>query len=118
MAIAEQNLQSLVSRLGGQVSYLIDQPWGVLQPQAELNWLHEFKSNNRLVSGQFVEGATGPDNLFYLLVDPIDPNYFELGLGVTARFNKGPTALLQYRTLFGYDHLNQNAVTAQFRWEF
>ena len=118
VAIDEQNLQSLVSRLGGRVNYLIEQPWGVLQPQAELSWLHEFKSNNRVVKGQFVEGGIGSDNLFYLLTDPVDPNYFELSLGAVARFNKGPSALLQYRTLFGYDHLNQNAITAQLRWEF
>ena len=118
VAIDEQNLQSLVSRVGGRVNYLIEQSWGVLQPQAELSWLHEFKSNNRVVRGQFVEGGIGPDNLFYLLTDPVDPDYFELSLGVVARFNKGPAALLQYRTLFGYDHLNQNAITAQIRWEF
>ncbi len=118
VAIDEQNLQSLVSRVGGRVNYLIEQPWGVLQPQAELSWLHEFKSNNRVVKGQFVEGGIGSDNLFYLLTDPVDPNYFELSLGAVARFNKGPSALLQYRTLFGYDHLNQNAITAQLRWEF
>ncbi len=118
VAIDEQNLQSLVSRVGGRVNYLIEQPWGVLQPQAELSWLHEFKSNNRVVRGQFVEGGIGPDNLFYLLTDPVDPDYFELSLGVVARFNKGPAALLQYRTLFGYDYLNQNAITAQIRWEF
>ncbi len=118
LAIGEQDLQSLVSRLGGRVNYLIEQPWGVLQPQVGLNWLHEFKSNSRLVQGQFVEGANVPNNLFYLLVDPVDPNYFELSLGLTARFNKGPAAMLQYRTLLGYDHLDQNAITAQFRWEF
>ncbi|MDS4022033.1 MAG: autotransporter outer membrane beta-barrel domain-containing protein, partial [Candidatus Competibacter sp.] len=117
VAIDEQNLQSLVSRVGGRVNYLIEQPWGVLQPQAELSWLHEFKDNTPLVAGQFVEGATGPDNLFYLLTDPLDQNYFELGLGLSARFNKGPAFLIQYRTLLDYD-VRQNAITAQLRWEF
>ena len=118
VAIDEQDLQSLVSHVGGRVSYLIEQPWGVLRPQAGLSWLHEFKSNDRPVKGQFVEGANTPDNLFYLLTDPMDSNYFEFNLGLTARFNKGPSAMIQYRTLLGYEHLNQNAITAQFRWEF
>ena len=118
VAIEEQSLQSLVSKVGGRASYLIDQPWGVLQPQVELSWLHEFKDHNRQVQGWFVQGATVPDNLFYLLVDPGDPDYFELGLGASARFNKGPVIQLQYRTLFGYDHLNQHSIGAQFRWEF
>ncbi len=118
VAIEEQSLQSLVSKVGGRASYLIDQSWGILQPQVELSWLHEFKDHNRQVQGWFVQGATVPDNLFYLLVDPGDPDYFELGLGASARFNKGPVIQLQYRTLFGYDHLNQHSIGAQFRWEF
>ncbi|MDS4041937.1 MAG: autotransporter domain-containing protein, partial [Candidatus Competibacter sp.] len=118
VAIDEQALQSLVFRLGGRVNYLIDQSWGVLQPRVELSWLHEFKGNSPTITGQFVEGATVPDNLFYLFSDPVDRNYFELSLGATARFNKGPAVLLQYRTLLGYDNLNLNAITAQLRWEF
>ncbi len=118
MAIDEQNLQSLVLSLSGRASYLIDQPWGILQPQVEFSWLHEFDDNNRTVSGRFVEGALVPDNRFQLLADPIDRNYFRLGLGLLARFNKGPSALIQYRTLFDYANLEQHSISAQLRWEF
>ncbi len=117
VAIDEQKLQSLTSRLGGKINYLIDQPWGALQPQVEFNWLHEFKDNANSITGHFVEGATGPDSLFYLLTDTPTQNYFELGLGLSARFNKGPNFLIQYRTLLNYD-VQQNAITAQLRWEF
>ncbi len=118
MVIDEQNLQSLVLSLSGRARYLIDQPWGILQPQVEFSWLHEFDDNNRTVSGRFVEGALVPDNRFQLFADPVDKNYFRLGLGLMARFDRGPSVLIQYRTLFDYDHLEQHSISAQLRWEF
>ncbi|HRD65267.1 MAG TPA: Ig-like domain-containing protein [Candidatus Competibacter sp.] len=118
VAIEEQDLQSLVSSVGGRASYLIDRPWGILQPQVEFSWLHEFEDDSRFVRGRFVEGAVVPDNLFQLVTDPVDKDYFRLGLGLSARFNRGPAALLQYRTLFGYRNLEDHAISAELRWDF
>ena len=118
VAIDQQDLQSLVLNLGGRASYLIDQSWGVLQPQVELSWLHEFNDDSRFVQGRFVEGAVVPDNLFQLVTDPVDKNYFMFSLGLSARFNRGPSALIQYRTLFDYANLEEHAITTQLRWEF
>ncbi|HAS51491.1 MAG TPA: hypothetical protein DCS21_07030, partial [Gammaproteobacteria bacterium] len=118
VAMDEQNLQSLVSSLGGRASYLFNQPWGTLEPQVELSWLHEFKDNNRLASGRFVEGAAVPDNIFQVFTDPVDKNYFRFSLGLLTRFNRGPSALIQYRTVLGYEHLDSHSIGAQLRWEF
>ena len=116
--VEEQDLRSLVSSVGGRASYLIAQPWGTLQPQVEFGWLHEFNDDSRLVRGRFLEGAAVPDNLFQLAMDPVDKDYFRLGLGLSARFDRGPSALVQYRTLFGYRNLEDHAITTELRWEF
>jgi len=118
VAVDEQDLQSLVFSLGGQVGYTIDQSWGIMQPQLELTWLHEFEDDRRVVRGRFLDGAAVPDNFFELSTDPVDKNYFRLGLGLSARFNNGASALIQYRTLFDYDNLSDHAITTEFRWEF
>jgi outer membrane autotransporter protein len=118
VAMDEQNLQSLVSSLGGRASYLLNPSWGTLEPQLELSWLHEFEENNPWVSGWFVEGAVVPDNIFQIFTDPVDTNYFRFSLGLLARFNRGPSALIQYRTLFDYEHLETHSITTQLRWEF
>jgi len=118
VAIDQQNLQSLVFSLGGRASYLFDQSWGTLEPQFEFSWLHEFKDNSRVVSGRFVEGAAVPDNIFQIFTDPVDKNYFRFGLGLQARFNQGPSILIQYRTLFDYEHLEMNTISTQLRWDF
>ena len=116
--VEEQDLRSLVSSVGGRASYLIAQPWGTLQPQVEFGWLHEFNDDSRLVRGRFLEGAAVPDNLFQLAMDPVDKDYFRLGLGLSARFDRGPSALVQYRTLLGYRNLEDHAITTELRWEF
>jgi len=118
VAVGEQNLQSLVSSFGGRASYLLNQPWGTLEPQVELSWLHEFKNNNQWLTGRFVEGAAVPDNSFQIFTDPMDKNYFRFSLGFLARFKDGPSALIQYRTLFDYEHLETHSITTQLRWEF
>ncbi|MEE4376480.1 MAG: Ig-like domain-containing protein [Candidatus Competibacteraceae bacterium] len=118
VAVDDQDLQSLVFSLSGRAGYTIDQSWGIMQPQLELTWLHEFEDDRRVVRGRFVEGANVSDNFFELTTDPVDKNYFRLGLGLSARFNNGASALIQYRTLFDYDNLNDHAITTEFRWEF
>lgn len=89
-----------------------------MQPQVEFGWLHEFNDDSRLVRGRFLEGAAVPDNLFQLAMDPVDKDYFRLGLGLSARFDRGPSALVQYRTLLGYRNLEDHAITTELRWEF
>jgi outer membrane autotransporter protein len=89
-----------------------------LQPQLEFSWLHEFNDDLYFVRGQFVEGAPVVDNFFVLPMDPVDTDYFRLGVGVMARFNRGPSAWLQYRTFLGYDNLQEQGIMAQLRWEF
>jgi outer membrane autotransporter protein len=118
VAMDEQNLESLVFSLGGRASYLFDQSWGTLEPQVEFSWLHEFRDNSRIVSGRFVEGAAVPDNIFQVFTDPVDKNYFRFGLGLQARFDRGPSLLIQYRTLFDYEHLEMNTISTQLRWDF
>ena len=118
VAIDKQSLESLVFSLGGKASYLLDQSWGTLEPQVEFSWLHEFKDNNQVVNGRFVEGAVVPDNIFQIFTDPVDKNYFRFGLGLQARFDRGPSVLIQYRTLFDYKHLEMNTISTQLRWDF
>ncbi|MCP5195658.1 MAG: tandem-95 repeat protein [Gammaproteobacteria bacterium] len=118
VAMSGQNLQSLVFSLGGKASYLLDRSWGTLEPQVEISWLHEFKDNNRLVNGRFVEGAAVPDNIFQIFTDPVDKNYFRFGLGLQARLNQGPSVLIQYRTLFDYEQLETHTISTQLRWDF
>ncbi|MDQ5911040.1 MAG: hypothetical protein QG599_3137, partial [Pseudomonadota bacterium] len=118
VAIDSQNLRSLVSSVGGRASYSMDLSWGILQPQMEFSWLHEFNDDAYFVRGQFVQGGITADNFFNLAMDPVDTDYFRLGLGLMARFKRGPSALLQYRTYLDYENLEEHGIMAQLRWEF
>ncbi|MCP5426212.1 MAG: tandem-95 repeat protein [Gammaproteobacteria bacterium] len=118
VGVDDQDLESLTLTLGGQIGYLFSQSWGTLEPQVELKWLHEFKDNNRVVRGTFIEGAGVPDNFFELATDPVERDYFRFGIGVSAQFSGGASAVLRYRTLLDYNNLEDHTISAEFRWDF
>ena len=120
MALDRQRQQQQMLNLGVRASYLIEQPWGLLRPNAELTWQqHLDDRNNDTLNGYFVEGGNSPDNRFTFPNDPSErDNALRLGLGVNARLNNGASLHLRYRTLLGHDQGNQQSLSAQIRWNF
>jgi uncharacterized protein with beta-barrel porin domain len=116
LAVDDQEVESLTTALGGQVSYAMSRSWGVLVPQARAEWLHEFDDDNRLITGQFVEDAGGVK--FGVPTDDPDRNYFTVGLGVSAVFPKGRSAFLFYETTLGLEDLTQHVLSGGVRLEF
>ena len=120
MALDRQRQQQQMLNLGVRASYLIEQPWGLLRPNAELTWQqHLDDRNNDTLNGYFVEGGNSPDNRFTFHNDSSErDNALRLGLGVNARLNNGASLHLRYRTLLGHDRGNQQSLSAQIRWNF
>jgi outer membrane autotransporter protein len=102
--------------LGGQASYSISQPWGVLVPQARLEWLHEFEDDSRLVTASFAQDTGAVE--FSVPTDNPDRDYFNLGLGVAAVLPQGRSVFLYYETVVGRNDLTQHSVAAGVRLEF
>ena len=114
--IGDQQAKSFTSQLGGELSYAMSQSWGVLLPQANVEWVHEFKDGNEQVTGFFLQDPS--QTTFALNTDSPDKNYFNLRLGVSAQFAQGRSAYFYYRKLLGYDNLNIDAFSAGLRFEF
>jgi len=111
-----QNLSSLTSDLGLQASYAISTAWGVISPNARLEWEHQYRDNSRLLSGSLV--ADPLTQTFVVATDEPDRNYFNLALGVAAQFAHGRSAFISYETVLGRSAVTNNAVTAGVRLEF
>ena len=58
LKVNSQNLESLTTDLGGQVSYAISMLCGVLSPMARSEWEHEFKNDSRLVTVRQVDHSS------------------------------------------------------------
>jgi len=102
--------------LGAQVSYAFSQSFGVLVPQGQVGWVHEFENDSEQFSAVYVDDP----NQNQLLAETNDPDrdYFELGLGVSAVFKRGTQAFVYYDTVLGFDDVTDHVFTVGGRMEF
>ncbi len=111
-----QNVTSLISAIGTQLTYAFNQSWGVLIPQARVEWLKQLKNDVHFVEGKF---AGDPNNIkFRLPTNSPDTRYFNVGLGISALLPNGRTAYLYYQKLLSFDDFNYQTFSAGMRWEF
>ena len=111
----QQTTKSLTGVLGVFGSTAISKDWGVLVPQVNLEYLHEFEDPQRTITFRFVDNLTaGP---FFFQNDPPDRNYFNLGLGVAAVWPHGISGFLNVRSLLGYQDHSKYTITAGLRIE-
>lgn len=123
--INDQTYRSTTFSLGGNLSFSSSQSWGVLVPQANLTWIHEFENDTKVVPGFFIGecagstgcGAEGSGAFFITTAEP-DRDYFSLGLGTSAIFSGGSSAFIALDALLGYKDLSSYRVTLGYRAEF
>ncbi|MDD1622388.1 MAG: autotransporter domain-containing protein [Methylococcaceae bacterium] len=116
LAIDPQKNKSVVTSFGGQISYAISTSFGVLQPQLNLDWEHEFKNNSREVISRFVDDSSG--TAFVIRTNDPDRDYLNLQSGISAVLPNGLSAFVQYETLLGYRYGTRHTVNAGVRLEF
>ena len=63
--------------MGAQMSYALSYRWGVLVPQLNASWEHEFKGDAVLIKGRFVTDQT--QTTFAFKGDSPDRNFVLVG---------------------------------------
>ena len=59
MQVEERELTSTLGVLGGKASYTVSTSWGVLMPNLQVEWLHEFEDGPDALITRFVNDPTG-----------------------------------------------------------
>jgi uncharacterized protein YhjY with autotransporter beta-barrel domain len=113
--IQDQTVESLTTAFGAQASYVIHTRWGGLSPLVRAEWEHEFKGNSRIVSATPV---SLPGILLTAQTDAPDRDYFNLGVGVTARFERGVSAFVHFEESLGRSNFTNHSFTGGIRFEF
>lgn len=118
LSVAEQSATSLISTLGAQVSYVVSQSWGVLVPNARLEWNHQFQDDKvQNIVATFAGAGAGA-----LPIDTattaVDKNYFTFDIGLAAHFGAGRSGVLNYSTVIGRSGQTAQVITAELRLEF
>ena len=116
LRVRRQTQESLTTSFGGEVSYAISVPFGVLTPLVRFEWEHEYLGGSRLVSGTLVTDST--QSLFGARTNNPDRDYFNLGAGLTGTFRSGISAFFYYESLLGRERTTNHSFTAGVRFEF
>jgi outer membrane autotransporter protein len=116
LALDTRDVTSLTSTLGGKLTYAHSTSWGVLIPHVQLEWQHEYQADPAEVEARFLYDPTGTP--FTIHGDPIDEDFFRLGLGMSFIMAKGRSGFFYYEHLIGRERFSQNSLALGIRLEF
>ncbi|KFN47677.1 autotransporter outer membrane beta-barrel domain-containing protein [Arenimonas metalli] len=114
--IASRDLVSLASVLGTKFTWTHSTNWGVLMPHLQLEWEHEFRDDPQAMEARFLNDPTG--TAMRVTGDPLDTDYFRLGLGLSMVLTGGRSGFFYYEHLAGRDGESQWNLALGLRMEF
>ena len=116
LRIGDQEFDSLIGELGARISTAISLDFGVIVPQLQVAYRHEFKNDAEKTKAAFVSQAGSPE--FTISTRDGDEDYFTVGLGASAVMKGGLQAFVNYETVLGLEDLDNHIFTVGVRTEF
>ncbi len=116
MAIGEDAATSLTGVVGARASFALSTGWGVIVPQARLEFEHEFRDDPRSVQTRFLNDLSG--TTFSVRTDSPDRNYFNVGASLLIVLPNGWMPFVDYEALVGYRDLDRTTITGGLKVEF
>jgi uncharacterized protein YhjY with autotransporter beta-barrel domain len=116
IAYDNQNITSLTMNAGVFGSIAISTGFGVILPQATIEYVHEFLDDQRSVGFQLVQDLAG--RKFRFATDPPDRDYLYVTPGISVVFPGGITAFANFRELVGYRDRSSHAASLGVRIPF
>jgi uncharacterized protein YhjY with autotransporter beta-barrel domain len=119
LAFGDITTPSLVSKVGGYVSYALKTPWVVILPQARARYLREFQNNARTQSVQFAADSLpdAADRTFLIYTDAPDRGFFDWKTSILFQFPFGIAGFVDYGGVAGLQNINVHEFNAGLRVE-
>lgn len=116
----DQEIESLASTVGVQLTQTVNTSSGVLTPYVRADWEHEFDNDARNIEASFAVVDSSYDSLNTILIPTDDPDrdFFNLGAGILAALPNGLQLFLDYTTILGYEDLSLHRFVGGLRLEF
>lgn len=105
----DQSINSLQSVLGVQGSAAFSTGLGVLVPQFNADYIHEFANSQRFITVQFAEDNRTDPTKFRFQNDVPVRNYFNLGTGLLMVLPNGWQPFVNFRAMVGNEQFNNYA---------
>lgn len=119
LEVKEQVINSAEMTLGAQISRSLSRSYGVLVPQARVEYFHEFENDSRGITARYIHDPfNNGAYLFSVPTDNPDRDFFTVGLGVSAVLQSGTQMFAFYETTAGLDDMTNHSVIFGVRGEF
>ena len=128
LAYDDQKIESSRAIVGLALSRPISKAFGVLTPNARVEWHHEFEDDARVLRAKYqVEsdlGLSAQNNFscavscFAFSTDAVDSDFAVAGVGLSATFAQRLQAYLYYEALLGVENLSSNSLALGIRGSF
>ena len=102
----DQWINSLQSVLGIQGSAAFSTSLGVLVPQFNADYIHEFSNSQRLINVQFAQDLRSDPTKFTFQNEVPVRNYFNVGTGLVMVLPNGWQPFIAFRAMIGNEHFN------------
>lgn len=116
LAYEDQGVTSLQTSLGAQASIAISTRFGVLVPQANVNWIHEFRDDQRFTTVRLVDDVN--DTPFFAPTAKPDRDFFDVGVGIVAVLPHGLQPFARFRAVLGHESFDNYGGAIGVRAEF
>jgi outer membrane autotransporter protein len=122
MRFTDQTGESLMVKVGGQLSYAISRKWGILSPQARFDFVHEMMNDAQQLTVRFANSAPTlepgqPGDSFVVLTDNPDKNFFNWAVGLTATLANGFAGFIDYESVAGLDTITSEELSFGLRYQ-
>src|SRR5262249_4140654 len=110
--VKSQDIDSVVTALGGRLSYAISTALGVFLPTLSAEWQHELADDSQQIGASTIGGVS-----VNVRTSTPDRDYFRLGAGLVAALRHGTHAFVHYDAIVGRDNFTYHGFTAGIRFE-
>jgi len=108
LRIHDDKRTSLQSSLGLQVTNAISTHFGVILPQVDFRWKHEFSDKSRQVNVSFVQDTR--NKIFTYDTEAADPDFFEISAGASFVFAKAVQTFFRVQSVLGQQYYQNTSI--------
>ena len=116
LQIDEQENDIGTLSLGSHFRWIFTTDSGVFVPVVSIAANKDLEDDAQVITGRFV-GNTTLGGGFQMETNEVDTSYLVIGLGLSFQLKNGNAGFFNLETLEGYDNLDQQRITAGWRWE-
>lgn len=117
LAFDAQTATSVRSLIGIQASKAFNVSRGVMVPQINIDWVHEYRDDQRVITARFAEDLRATPAKLYFLNQAPDRDWVALRLNMVAVFARGVSVFASVESMAGHAYIDRYRGSVGIRME-